>query len=74
MFGDKSFVVDKFLGNVSECLAFSWLSLVHWERGMLNLLEDRQEGRRGGSHHPSPQEIKANNQDLVSCPCDHSIL
>lgn len=24
-------------------------------------------GRQAGAHHPSPQEIKVNNQDLTSC-------
>ncbi len=31
-------------------------------------------GRQAGTHHPSPQEIKVNNQDLTSCLRPHNAL
>lgn len=49
---------------LSSC--FLWLSVKEacwtgWER------EENRVGSQAGTHHPSPQEIKVNNQDLTSC-------
>lgn len=45
-----------------------WLSLVKPAKEACWRGEAELAGRQAGTHHPSPQEIKVNNQDLTSCP------
>lgn len=47
-------------------------SLVSCERAALERVEN--EATQAGTRHPSPQEIKVNNQDLTSCSRNLIIL
>ncbi len=57
------------------CLAFPLSYLAHLEGDMLKWPgETREESWLAGTRHPSPQEIKVNNQDLTSCLKAHFAL